>query len=80
VFEFHQNSIQDGLAAAAALVGGEGAEQTPLVVLSELDFVEFVDHDPSEKELQELVIEPEDDVYHLMLEKMPWQKGQGKSG
>lgn len=75
-FVYHTNSIQNGLAAAAVVVGGEGAEQTPLVVLSELDFVEFVDNDPTQEELDSLIIETEDDVWSLMLQNMPWRKGQ----
>lgn len=76
-FDYHTNSIQNGLAAAAVLVGGEGAEQTPIVLLSELDFVKFVDHDPTDTELRALDIDPEDDVYYLMLKGMPWCKGRG---
>lgn len=75
-FDYQTNSTQHGLAAASALVGGEGAEQTPLVVLSDLDFVEFADHDPSAEELQSLIIEPKDDLYYLMLQNVPWQKGK----
>lgn len=76
LFDYHTNSIQNGLAAAAVLVGGEGAERTPLMVLTELDFVDFVDHDPTEKELAAQNIEIEDDLYGLMLKGMPWQKGK----
>jgi F420-0:gamma-glutamyl ligase len=76
LFDFHKNNIQNGLAAAAVLVGGEGTEQTPFVVLSDLDFVEFVDHDPTKEELAAQNIEPEDDVYGDMLSKMPWRKGK----
>lgn len=75
-FDYHTNSISNGLAAAAVLVGGEGAEQTPISVLTELDFVEFVDQDPSPEELAAHNIEPADDLYALMLEKMPWRKGR----
>lgn len=75
-FDYHKNSIQHGLAAAAVLVGGEGAEQTPLAVLSELDFVNFIDRNPTKQELQDLVIEPKDDMYYLMLQNAPWQKGK----
>ncbi len=75
-FDYHKNSIQNGLAAAAALVGGEGAEQTPIVVLSDLEFVAFVDHNPTSKELADLLIEPEDDLYALLLKNAPWQKGK----
>jgi dihydrofolate synthase / folylpolyglutamate synthase len=75
-FDYHKNSIQNGLAAAAVLVGGECTEQTPIVVLSELDFVEFVDRNPTEEELADQNIELEDDLYGLMLKDMPWQKGK----
>lgn len=78
-FVFQNNSIQNGLAAAAVVLGGEGAEQTPVVVLSELDFVDFVDHDPTPEELDALVIDTEDDVWALMLKNMPWQKGSRAS-
>lgn len=76
LFDYHKNSIQNGLAAAAALVGGEGDEQTPIVVLSDLDFVTFVDRDPTQQELADLLIEPEDDLYALMLKNVPWEKGK----
>jgi dihydrofolate synthase / folylpolyglutamate synthase len=75
-FVYQKNNIQNGLAAAAALVGGEGAEQTPIVILSDLDFVDFIDRDPTAKELEDLKIDPKDDLYGLMLSGMPWQKGQ----
>lgn len=75
-FMFQNNSIHNGLAAAAALVGGEGAEQTPVVVLSQLDFVRFVDHNPTKDELDSLAIDFKDDVWGLMLKGMPWQKGK----
>jgi F420-0:gamma-glutamyl ligase len=74
-FDYHKNNIANGLAAAAVVVGGEGAEQTPVVVLSELEFVNFTNHDPTTKELAALNIEPEDDLYALMLKGMPWRAG-----
>lgn len=78
-FVFQNNSIQNGLAAAAVVIGGEGTEQTPVVVLSELDFVRFVDYNPTEEELASLVIDFEDDVWGIMLKSMPWRKGRAKS-
>lgn len=76
-FEYHTNNIQHGLAAAATLVMGEGAEQTPLGMLSDLDFVEFVDHDPTPEELARLRIDLESDVYAPLLKRAPWHKGKG---
>jgi dihydrofolate synthase / folylpolyglutamate synthase len=76
-FEYHTDSVRNGLAAAAAVVMGEGSEQTPIVLLSELDFVDFVNHDPTEEELASLRIEPNEDVYSPLLKDAPWRKGQG---
>jgi len=78
-FEYHTDSVQGGLAAAAVAVMGEGTEQTPIVVLDELDFVEFVDNDPSEEELAQLRIEPAEDVYSPLLKNAPWRKGEGRA-
>lgn len=71
-------SVIDGLAAAAAVVMGEGPEQTPLSIISETPFVKFQDHEPTEEELKLLDIDLETDVYGVVLKNAPWQKGKGK--
>jgi F420-0:gamma-glutamyl ligase len=76
-FEHHTNSIQNGLAAAAVVVMGEGSEQTPLATLEELDFVEFVSRNPTQKELASWHIDSESDMYGLLLQGVPWLKGNG---
>ncbi len=76
---YQKNNIQGGLAAAAAAAMGEGSEQKPLAILSELDFVTFVDADPTAEELAALKIEPESDIYSPLLMGAPWQKGEGKA-
>ncbi|HTH72486.1 MAG TPA: coenzyme F420-0:L-glutamate ligase [Candidatus Pristimantibacillus sp.] len=76
---YQKNNIQGGLAAAAATAMGEGSEQKPLAVLSDLDFVTFVDADPTAEELAALKIEPEADIYAPLLNHAPWHKGQGKA-
>ena len=76
---YQKNNIQAGLAAAAAVVMGEGSEQLPIAVLSELDFVQFVEADPTADQLAALRIEPEADLYSPLLLSTPWQKGQGKA-
>ncbi|MBE0541883.1 MAG: coenzyme F420-0:L-glutamate ligase [Verrucomicrobia bacterium] len=68
-------NVADALAAAAVLVMGEGNEQTPLAVLSDLPFVTFQDHDPSVAELAALRIQPEDDLYAPLLQAVNWQCG-----
>ena len=68
-------NVIEGLAAAAVLVMGEGAECTPVAILDDLDFVEFVDGTPSDEERASLEIELEQDLYASFLKRAPWQKG-----
>lgn len=71
-------AIMDGLAGASVLVMGEGAEQTPLSIITHIPFVEFQDRNPTEEELAELRIDIEDDVFATFLKNVPWKKGNGK--
>ncbi len=70
-----QGNVADALAAAAVLVMGEGNEQTPLAVISDLPFVRFQGRAPSAEELQQLRIAHEDDIYGPLLMSVPWHKG-----
>jgi F420-0:gamma-glutamyl ligase len=67
--------IAGGIAAAATLAMGEGAEQTPLAVISDTPFVKFVNHVPNEKDLQTLHLGFEDDLFAPFLKNAPWQEG-----
>lgn len=69
-------SIIDNLACSAAVVMGEGAEQTPLALLEDLPFVEFQDSNPTEVELKNLQISPDGDLYTPLLKNVPWKKGK----
>lgn len=68
-------NVMDGLAAAAVLVMGEGNEQTPLAVIADLPFVSFTGGDPSEKELKDLRISMDKDIYGVLLKSAKWEKG-----
>ncbi len=70
-------NVMDALAASAVLVMGEGQEQTPLAIISELPFVHFQSHNPTQEELDSLKISLEDDLYEPILTSVKWQKGQG---
>lgn len=74
-FKFHQNNIMNGLAAAAVVVMGEGNEQTPLAIIEDVPFVEFVPRNPTTEELAQLRISLEEDLYSLLLKNAPWEKG-----
>lgn len=54
-------NVAGGLAAAAVLCMGEGAERTPIAVISDASAVEFHDTDPSPDECAEYYISPLDD-------------------
>lgn len=69
-------NVADALAAAAVFTMGEGAEQTPLAVISDLSTVVFSEHEPSEAELAALRIEPKDDLYAPLLQAVRWQPGR----
>lgn len=68
-------SIMDGLAAAAVAVMGEGNEQTPLAIIEDIPFVKFQNRDPTKKELEDLNISLEDDLYAPLLKSTEWKKG-----
>ncbi len=70
-----QAGVIDGLAASAVLVMGEGKEQTPLAVISDLAFVQFQNRPPTKDELDELKIPLEDDIYAPLLTAVEWKPG-----
>lgn len=69
----------DGLAGAAVLIMGEGNEQTPLAVITDIPFVEFQNQPPTKKELKEMEISRKDDVYGPLLTAVKWSKGKNKT-
>lgn len=75
-FEVARSSVGGGLAAAANVVMGEGNEQTPLAIISNVPFVEFTSGDPTKEELEAVYISPEEDLYAPFILSVPWQKGR----
>lgn len=75
-FKVSQANIAAGLAAAAVLAMGEGAEQTPLAIIRDVPFLEFQSQNPSPKELQSVNLLLEDDLFAPFLKNAPWQKGE----
>ncbi len=72
-------NIADSLAIAAVLVMGEGKEQTPLAVIENIPFVKFKKSNPTKKELMELKVQLEDDLYEPLFKKVKWRKGLKRS-
>lgn len=77
-FNVSQADVAGGLAAAAVLQMGEGTEQTPIAIVSDVPFVSFQDRDPSSAELAETNIPLEEDLFAPFLTSVQWKKGQGK--
>ncbi|MBI2622095.1 coenzyme F420-0:L-glutamate ligase [Candidatus Microgenomates bacterium] len=73
-FKYTRVGILHGLAAGAAVVMGEGAEQTPLGIITDVPFVEFQNHNPTRTEHASFKIDPSEDLYGPMLTAVPWKK------
>jgi dihydrofolate synthase / folylpolyglutamate synthase len=54
---------------------GEGAEQTPIALLTELSFVHFQDRDPTAEELATVIIPLEEDLFAPFLASVQWRTG-----
>jgi dihydrofolate synthase / folylpolyglutamate synthase len=74
-FAVSQADVAGGLAAAAVLQMGEGAEQTPIAILTELPFVHFQDRDPTAEELAGVIIPLDEDLFAPFLTSVQWQQG-----
>lgn len=74
-FKVSQANVANGLAAAAVLAMGEGAEQTPICVIEDVPFVKFKSNSPSRSELAYVNIPLNEDLYAPFLKNAKWQKG-----
>jgi dihydrofolate synthase / folylpolyglutamate synthase len=74
-FAVSQADVAGGLAAAAVVQMGEGAEQTPIAILTDLPFVHFQDRDPTAEELASVIISLDEDLFAPFLTSVPWQRG-----
>lgn len=69
-------NIAGGLASAAVVVMGEGSEQTPIAIIEDVPFVEFVGDDPGPEELSEYYVSPLiDEPFAPFFSEVQWLKG-----
>ncbi len=68
-------SVIDNMAAAASLVMGEGNEQTPIAIIQDIKRIVFQKNNPTKKELSEIKISIDEDLYSSFLKNAPWKKG-----
>jgi F420-0:gamma-glutamyl ligase len=75
-FKVSRSSVAGGLAAAAGIEMGEGTEQTPIVVIEDVPFVEFQDRDPNQEELDDYYLPAlKDDLFSPFLNQVEWKEG-----
>ena len=68
-------NLVDGIAAAAVLNMGEGKEQTPLAIISDVLNINFVERIPNAEELNEMTLNLDTDVYSKIFKAVKWLKG-----
>ncbi len=79
-FNFEVANLPDSLAAAAVFEMGEGDEQTPVVLISDLPkSIKFINHPykPRAKDLK-FYIDLKEDMFAPFLKTVPWKKGGSK--
>lgn len=71
-----QINIAEALAVSAVLEMGEANEKMPLCIIKNITKIEFQDRVPTKKELKDLIINIQDDVYAPVLMEAKWKKGE----
>lgn len=75
-FKASQLNLPDNLAAASALVMGEGDEQTPLVICEDVFGIEFIPGEyNSNKPYSSYEVPMEEDLFSPFLNSAIWKKG-----
>jgi F420-0:gamma-glutamyl ligase len=73
-FEHTKQGIVQGLAAAAGVVMGEGADQTPIASITDVPFVQFQDRNPTDEEHEALIVTPKQDLFGSLFASAPWRR------
>lgn len=75
-FRMEVTDIPDSLATAAVLEMGEGAEQQPIAVITDISQIEFVDEtNKSQPLFDSLKIPEKEDMFYPFLSSVGWLKG-----
>jgi len=71
-----QANISGGLAATAVFAMGEGNEQTPICIMTDLASIDFQNVDPTPAELRTHHIDMDEDLFAPLLQSVKWKKGK----
>lgn len=75
-FKMETSNIPDSLASAAVLEMGEGSEQKPLAIMTEIPYLEFIEKKFKPKTADDSFDIPEkEDMFYPFLSSVKWQKG-----
>lgn len=74
-FGVTQTNIADGLAAAAVLAMGEGMEQTPIALATDIPFVTFGRPRVNRKQFSSFEVTMKQDLYAPIFSRVTWRKG-----
>jgi F420-0:gamma-glutamyl ligase len=68
-------SVPQSLVTVGTYVMGEGDEQTPIAMITDIPRINFMDHEPTKEELEMMKPSLTDDIYAPLLTKANWNKG-----
>lgn len=78
-FTMTQTNIADGLSAAAVTIMGEGSECTPICIIKDVPWVQFVSKPIiSRKPFSSFEITTKEDLYYPLLSAVPWQSKKSR--
>lgn len=75
--QMERTSVVQSLVSVGTVMMGEGNERTPMAVITDIPRINFVDHEPSDEEVNLLKPSIKDDIYAPLLNRAPWNKGGG---
>lgn len=67
------SNYADALSVASVFAMGEGNEQTPMAIISDLQKIKFCENPPTNEEIDVFYISMEDDLYAPLLTAVNWQ-------
>lgn len=76
-FKMETSNLPDSLATAAVLEMGEGNEQTPISIITDIPYLEFTDTLPKEVGDFSFKIPEKEDMFYPLLSSVEWKKGGG---
>lgn len=75
-FKMETSNIPDSLATAAVLETGEGSEQQPIAIITQIPGIEFISKEFKPKSADKFEIPLKEDMFYPFLSSVKWKKGE----